>query len=191
VGFPGGPAGSDRWIGEVSFGVVPDPALPGLCFGGIPFTVVSTSGGGPTEFIGPGLERVALNPVSTNFFEPIPGMLQYFGPPATFVVSFSITLQLLTTDSPTGYADATALLCLNHQPIQSSGAEEGLTPVVTDPDDAVFSFGTLNGQVAVRLQAGDQLDVCLTDLIAQEAPPPITITDTICVNRVSLIAQQV
>lgn len=191
VGFPGGPAGADRSIGEVSFGIVPDPTLPGPCFGGIPFTITSTSGEGPTEFIGPGLERVALNPVSTNFSEPSPGVLQYAGPPTTFVVSYSITLQLLTTDSPTGYADVTALVCLNHQPIQSSGAEEGLTPVVTDPDDAVFSFGTLNGQVAVRLQTGDRINICLTDPIAQEVPPPITITDEVCVNRVSLIAQQV
>jgi len=192
TGFPGGPAGTARWIGEVSFGIVPDPALPDPCFGAIPFTVSSTSGQGPTEFIGLGLERVALNPVSTsNFTEPIPGMLQYNGPSATFVVSYSITLQLLTTDSPTGYANMVALICLNHQPIQSSGAQEALLPVVTDPDDAVLSFDTFNGQAAVRLQAGDQLSICLTDLIAQEVPPPITITDSICVNRVSLIAQQV
>ena len=188
VGFPGGGIGALRSAGELIFATLPDPAAA-ECLGGIPFTMTTVPGGTTNAFVGPALAgRVLLNPTSANFTSPEPGILQYNGPPGVFALSSAITVELASTDSPTGVAIISSQICLDGAPITSSAAQAIMSPLFAAVTGSVV-IATLNGQAIVELKRGDLLSICLADVGVSLTG--VTTTDSLCIFQASLLAQQV
>ncbi len=167
-------------FGELQFATIPDFTNP-PCFGGIPFTFVTTLGGSPTPLAGAQFARVTLNPVSSpQFVESSPGVLQYNGPTGKFFVSFGVTISQ-QIPLPLDTRLLAALICINGNPVQSSTGTEVFVVGTTDVVE------TLNGQALVQLKAGDMLTICVADLAVGIIPSPAV--DNICINQFSLIAQ--
>jgi len=191
---PGGPGGAIGQVGEIRFGMLPSffpTPLEALanCLGGISFTFVTPPG---ADLIGaPFAGKVELNPLSTPMFlQPTPGVLQYKGPVALFVVSFNLTALLLTTTSMDG---ATALLAAaiskNGVPIISSGHSVIMQSIGQNVGGAE-QVETFHGQALVQLHSGDTLLITIANLFNPTTGPFPVPTDRICIFTHSLIAQQ-
>jgi hypothetical protein len=205
-GVPGFPVGvpnpfANALAGELTFAILPNFALFGIepCLGAPSFTFTTTDM--PAPLTGPVLAGVVLNPASSpQFTELVPGVLQYNGPTARFEVSFSVTLQFVTTDAVFGAPGAagviSALICKNGVAIQSSADTAIMEPITgEEPADSEHTF---QGQALVTLNPGDTLNICVAELLnaSNNWPPPgapaspANPTDTVCVYQLSLLAHQ-
>lgn len=194
-------------FGEVCFAKIPDVASiltaaaagctdpAGCCGGDIPFTFVTTAATPQGTQLA--IPQATLNPVSSpGFAGSGNGCLRHSGPTAVFVVSFDVTITMVSSTATGTFPLITVFLCKNGEAIQCSAETAAMAQLALvsgiGPLALTESVHTFSGQALVRLQPGDQICVCIADLInpAFAGPTVVNPVDNICISQFSLIADQ-